>query len=547
MRKAAVPFAVLLVAMALAACSGNPTPTPTSSPTATPTAPPATRFATHLFVRSGDTRSVEGLGRLIETVHMNGDGAAAIDGDTLTANHGGSTCFRFRYRDTPNENGLQTLCAVVIDETGECDDLPLATLDLERFAPSDQPKGNADLLEAGDRDLYAVCLTPSGTYRLQQPAVALPTLYFPMIDAVGDGPYSIGRAEFDLHRRSTLTTFSGETIEARRTVQVGREVHTVGLGADGFTFKSDDCGLDPACTLYPDAVGPGDMIRIGYGLPLDQFDSLDQADLAAYYAERTGRDIDDLPTLDANVRMTALVRLANVDLMSELIPHFDGVFGMRELGIPVVYAPFWANQTLYNHCGPQQEGGDECVAVEEALQDLERAHIESLKADGYELWVGQPLEYHTDGSYKSIAATFRPNLTLFDGVYTWIAAGGGDLTQPQIIDAMVNAIRGLADDVGDLPVVLLGGGQLEGNTKGTFCEADICPSDFHNAYNQTEAWMQAALDAFPPQQLVGFGIAGYDGTHFDIRDPYEQFEFFALNRSGETGYNSPALNVYRAR
>ena len=549
-------FAGLLIAMTLAACSANPTPTVTpksslSIPTPTPLVRddyPGTRFATHLFVPAGETRSVKGLGVLYETIDMDGTGAATVQGDTLTADHGGSTCFRFHYRDTPNENNVQTLCAVVIDKTGDCNGLPLATLNLERFVgQTDQRVGNADLLEAGNRDLYAVCVTPDGQYLLQQPAVDLPTLYFPMIDAVGDGPYSIGATEFGLYRDSTLTTFSGETVDARRVVTVGREVTKLTLSGGKFVVESNDCDLDPSCSVYADAVGPGDMLRVGSSVPIEQFDSLSPGELAAYYNQRLGLDIGDLPTFDPNIRMTVLVRLATMDIMEDLIPHFDEIYRLRERGIPVIYAPFWANQSLYNHCGAQQEGGDECVAVERKLQELERGHIQALKADGYELWLGEPLEYYPDGSYKSIAEYFRPSLELFDGVYVWIAAGGSSLSQPGIADAMANAVHGLKQDVDDLPVIIVGGGQLEGSTKGIFCEADVCASDFHNAYNQAEAWMTSALDAFPPEQIAGFGIAGYDGAHFDIREPYEQFELFPLNRSGETGYNSPALNVYRAR
>ena len=39
----------------------------------------------------------------------------------------------------------------------------------------------------------------------------------------------------------------------------------------------------------------------------------------------------------------------------------------------------------------------------------------------------------------------------------------------------------------------------------------------------------------------------FEGSHFDIRDPYEQFRSFSLNRVGEAGYNNPVLNIYRAQ
>lgn len=50
-----------------------------------------------------------------------------------------------------------------------------------------------------------------------------------------------------------------------------------------------------------------------------------------------------------------------------------------------------------------------------------------------------------------------------------------------------------------------------------------------------------------PEQFQGFGVALFEGSQFDIRQPHEQFQFFALNRVGETGYNNPILNIYRAR
>ena len=103
-------------------------------------------------------------------------------------------------------------------------------------------------------------------------------------------------------------------------------------------------------------------------------------------------------------------------------------------------------------------------------------------------------------------------------------------------------------DRGGYRVLLQGGGALEIHTRAAeFCEAEICASDFRYGYEHPEAWMNAALEAFAPGQIKGFAIGMYDGGHFDVRDPYEQFEFLSLNRSGETGYNAPALNVYRAQ
>ena len=66
-------------------------------------------------------------------------------------------------------------------------------------------------------------------------------------------------------------------------------------------------------------------------------------------------------------------------------------------------------------------------------------------------------------------------------------------------------------------------------------------------YEQSEAALSSALQSFSPEQLLGFGISIFEGSHFDIRKPYEGFGSFSLNRVGETGYNNPVLNIYRAR
>ena len=100
---------------------------------------------------------------------------------------------------------------------------------------------------------------------------------------------------------------------------------------------------------------------------------------------------------------------------------------------------------------------------------------------------------------------------------------------------------------GDMPVVLsLHGPPIAAQTGGGFCEAQICPSDFKGMYEQAEAILDAAIRSIPRDQLVGFGVSLFEGSQFDIREPYEAFDGFSLNRVGETGYNNPILNVYRA-
>ena len=99
-----------------------------------------------------------------------------------------------------------------------------------------------------------------------------------------------------------------------------------------------------------------------------------------------------------------------------------------------------------------------------------------------------------------------------------------------------------------MPVVLsLSGPPITAQTGGGFCEADICASDFKGMYEQSEASLHAAVQALSDDQFAGFDIALFEGANFDIREPYERYQSFALNRVGETGYNNPLLNIYRAR
>ena len=73
---------------------------------------------------------------------------------------------------------------------------------------------------------------------------------------------------------------------------------------------------------------------------------------------------------------------------------------------------------------------------------------------------------------------------------------------------------------------------------------DICPSDFVGAYEMAEGTLDAGLEFFAPEQFLGFGVALLEGSHFDIRIPFEDVGY-PLNRIGETGYNHLILNVCR--
>ena len=224
-------------------------PTPTSTePAETPPAQeepalPATRLGSHLFVPVGESRSIEGLGALIETIHLSIPSSVAVEGTTLTAMAGGLACLRFANREVVNDNSVQTLCVVAFDETGDCSDLQTLTLDLQQhLGAASDPVGNADLLESGAGRFYAACLTPTGAYRLQQSSLRLPPLYFTVVDALGDGPYSLGDSEMDAQRAGGVTTFSGSELRPPWIVTVSREISELQLTSGlRFEFNDEDC------------------------------------------------------------------------------------------------------------------------------------------------------------------------------------------------------------------------------------------------------------------------------------------------------------------
>ena len=79
------------------------------------------------------------------------------------------------------------------------------------------------------------------------------------------------------------------------------------------------------------------------------------------------------------------------------------------------------------------------------------------------------------------------------------------------------------------------------------CEAEICPSGVKGMYEQTEGVLDAAIRAPSPGQLIGLGVATFEGSHLAIREPYQTLGDIPLNRVGETGYNNPVPNIYRAQ
>ncbi len=530
--------------------AGAPAPAtvPTTTIAASPAAPP--RLASHLFIPVGEARSIAGLGDLVEVVAVEGTGVVSLGGAEVEATAGGTACLRFAYRDNPGENGVQTLCVVSFDEVGDCVGLEWLGLDLEGFADTpDEAAGDANLLEAGAGRFYAVCRTGDGLVRLQQPTGVLPPLFFHMVDALGDGPYSLGDEEMERQRAGHVTTADGTTITPPWILPVSWEVSQLELDGGGVRVVFDPCTSSPGCTTRRDAVRPGDILSIGLGLPADAGSTLmglPEAILDDFVGRRTGIPWQEVLERDPAMHQAVLYRLVNAGLMSQMVPWFDDVHGLRERGIRVAYNSW--QPSLMPLCRPEPENVVECTRLEDAVAAFELEQVEGLLDAGHDLWAGVSLDYRDDGAYHSVVSDHRPQPTAFNGVLARVSANDTWLA-PDVALAMAETVTGLAAELpGGQPVVLMAAGPpITAQTgAGAFCEAEICPSDFDAAYTQFEAWLGAAIDAFDTDRLLGVGIALYEGSHFDLRRPVEQFAGFGLNRVGETGYNHPGLNVWRA-
>lgn len=545
-----------ILALAVAACAGGGA-TPTSEPTATPSFEPGTRLAAHLFVPAGETRSLAGLGELLEIVPFQGQGVVTVEGDTLTANHGGTACLRLRYREPIGyENEVQSLCVVVVDEIGECDGLTPVAVDLNRsLDPAVTKRGNANLLESGDGLFYSVCETAGGTVRLQRSGQDLPAPYFHIVDALADGPYSLGLRELAWQRAGVLTTFSGEEISPAWIVTVSQEVSGLAITEDlRVTYAFDDCAESPACGISGEYIELGDHVRVGAGINAEELDALRDGIapglLDRYYQDRIGVSLDDLAGIFPDAERHAFRRLVALDVMRQALAYFDDLYSLTAKGIDVGWWQPWMAATPITYpfaCAPGEEEGALCERLETAVQAAEARVIQGFKDAGVTMWQAGLLDYGPDGAYTSWK-DFRPVLANFDG-FSASVAGNSSHQVPDVAGAVAAAVRGWAEDIGPgMPMVLLmGGPPIEAQTGGGACEGDICLSDFDGAYAIAEAALAAGLDAIAPADFRGFGLALYEGSHFDVMDPFEMFDLFPLNRVGETGYNHPVTNIWLTR
>jgi hypothetical protein len=551
---------VSIIVLLIGGCEPAPdvTPSPpasaTSSATATVQPLPATRLASHTFIPVGESRRLSGLGLLLETIHLSDPPSVGIDGDILTAEQGGITCLRFQYREADDENDVQTLCVVSFDEVGDCSGLQPLSLDLNQIiAGENLLAGNANLLEHGQGLLYATCLNQEGAYRLQQPRIELPPLYFNTVDAMGDGPYSLGDSEAGPQRDGIVVTYSGEEIRPPWLLSVSREMQWMILNPDGsIAFNDEDCATTPSCTYDAGMVQPGDFLRISFGASQEMFEAameeVPEEVLDAFFQERIGVSWSEIAPLHPDAPPLAFARLATLDIMDQLLVYFDELYDLRAKGVGIGYWPYWyAQYKVPNLCFPDAAEQAVCQRIETAIMEVEAASVGVWRNDGYDLWFANFVDYREGGTYWRLS-DLAPDFHLFAGVLGGVSANAAALVD-DIPGTMANVMAQFAGEVGlETPVLLfLNGPPITAQTGGEFCEAEICPSDFKGAFDQGEAALNAALEHLTPEQFVGFGVALFDGSHFDIRAPIESFPGFALNRVGETGYNHPMLNIYRAR
>ena len=179
--------------------------------------------------------------------------------------------------------------------------------------------------------------------------------------------------------------------------------------------------------------------------------------------------------------------------------------------------------------------------------EMEAERIGAWRSEGYDLWFANFVDYREGGSYRKLA-DLAPDFHLFAGVLGGVSANSSALVV-DIPATLADVMARFAAEVGpETPVVLfLNGPPITAKTGGEFCEADVCPSDFEGAFDQGETVLHAALEHLTPEQFLVFSVSLFDGSHLDIREPIESFAGLALNRAGETGYNHPMLNIYRAR
>ena len=361
-------------------------------PMATPILSDQVILGAHRFLPVGKSISLRQFGALVEVVSVD-DGALAFDSgsETLRCERGGRGFARIRYRDVAaDKNQIQTLGVVCIDEIGDCAALPRLAFDFERFLEEGR-RGEANYLAQGDGSLYGVCLR-DGRYRLQQ-AVELPPLMYRVIDALGEGPYSLADADFEKLRRSAVVSYSGEESSPSWFSSVSRELTTLSLNGDGSVTISEpeDCAAAPGCSYSRELVHPGDILSINFGIPGNaglqglvdgSSDELVDSFVAAHIDLAWSTDT---ARLSPDARSQIVFRLIGTEVMGQLMKNFGALYGLPDSGVRVAPAPYWqARKHIPNLCHPDNVAL--CEDIERMVRLHERAVLDGWRAEGFSLW-----------------------------------------------------------------------------------------------------------------------------------------------------------------
>ena len=459
---------------------------------------------------------------------------------------------RVRYREEQApKNQVQTIGIVCIDEVGNCTDLPRVSFDFERYL-DEEPIGEADYLAQGDGILYGVCRA-GNRYRLQRPP-PMPPLMYRVIDALGDGPYSLSDADFGKLRNSVVLSYSGNRMSPSWFSAVSREIEKLSIHPDGsvrFTAPSD-CNVSVSCSYDRSLIQPGDILSIGFGTPENTgFDDAIEASAEvtdAFVAAHI--DLawhEDTADLFKEARNMVVSRLIGMEVSREALEFFDGLYDLRGSDVRIALSPFWQTRgRIPDFCHPDQHKF--CEEIEALLDLHERELIASWRSQGYALWYSEALRYDDQGQYIPLGSR-APSFEAFEGIVVIIDIGR-QVPSRERSKVLADAVRSLAAEIGtEMPVALsAGAGPMRFAVAGVFCEADICTSAFSDYYRGYEQAIVAMRQAFVPGQVKSFAVSLFDGgLHFDIREPYEDRGGTPLNRAGETGFNSPLMNLYLAQ
>lgn len=523
-----------------------------SPPFTNPPVDATLRLATHRFLPVGSSLSIADLGTILEIASVEPPSDVVTYSDTegaITCNQGGTAFVRAQYRhaDAP-KNRVQTLLVVCVDEAGDCGPLPRASLDLERYL-NRTPKGEADYLAQGRGSLWGLCVS-QGKYRLDAPP-AMPPLMFRIIDALADGVYSLSDNEFDLVRRSALTTYSGSRLSPPWISVASLELTQLSLRSDGGAdFEANACDKTPACTDNASLARAGDLVTVQFSPPgnntgLQAFvDAAGDPVVSAFVRSHLDLDWAATDHLPEPARRQIVYRLIGLELMDEALRKFDALYGLKHSGVHIGYSPYWETRYRVDTlCLTEQR--TECRTLEDKVDAYERQRLAALDAEGFDLWFYADQGYRDDGTSEPLVGT-APGFDAFAGVVLSLSSGS-----PRVDDmsaSMPAAVRQAAGEIGGLPIILVAhSSPMRFALDSAFCEAEVCTSAFSDHYATYEGAIDAMLDAFGPGQVRGFGVSLIDGgIHFDIREPYELRQGLWLNRVGETGYNNPLLNLYLA-